>query len=1087
MLRKILALLLFAGGSSLVAQVPISASAVVDSFEIPIPLARLCFQPVNAAISPTGFRVGSDQIVPNEVCGKVTTGVLQSGLGLAPNPSGTYYHIYAKSAFANSIIRDYGLAQISGSSWSLDSYDPSVVSVPASALTMGTVTTLSPGSGGFCSLSTSASGPYLLNCSIPQGTAGANGTNGTSGTNGVQGPQGNTGAGQLTAAQVMPDTLAAPTTAYPSQASAIASVTDTNAKTALTALNNSFLSLQAALQNNGIVIPNTLQAAIAACSACGVYPFNPAGLAIAPTTVSNVLATGNTATFTYSFATGEANFVPGGRGPGQWGYITAGNVGSGPNIAIPAPQVAGAASVSQGQLNITSTSQIQGGGTLSTYFYAVPTASNTTVGTLAGTSGGTISVASMVSDISWVAGGSVPVPGFAITMTKTSDNGVGNGQCQEWNTATSAYVTYTFPTSYIANSSSLVPPNSFNLTTLVDHGNGTWTCYLNDALGNFASPLQTSTTSVTSAFAWKAVAPTAGAFIQGPLYFPGIQFTPAQVAGLYCGFTSTGSCGGWQLAPNTWTANAYTSLSGQPAVNWQTHTFVAADPFLRDCPYFTAYTNGGLSGTGSYNGTWSHCHAVFSTNAPSVRASTVQGLCQTTGCPTSGFSVHVDGVLAENAGLQSANGVSYIDVALPNDGAFHTVDVNAGGSAANTTPGFSPAQQYASLSDFFLKDVAIPNNQQYQMLSVAQTGTTTLCITDSILCSGFNTLPNSAIDSFLPMWRYGTSPPTPNIAAIGAGGFLLSTDFDTATSPTAITTAGGGSGYPTAQATTWIANNVAPVATGGVAANVTTALIARGINDFSHLASVFGATVNCIGIEASSIKNALAALKAYNSGMTIHLFSLLNSGAYVETGTDTCTGDIYTTTTALTAETLVGGVWTPTAISAGTVISGAASRTQWRIMQQDMCLTSGNCDYFEVGPGAPGITGSGRTYYPPDLSGKLSTGTQVAGGTGYVTGDTWCPTQTGAYGGCFTVTAVSGAITALTIKTSGRNYATASALSGTTSGAGTGATANITAVAGTAADMNTDALHPTPIGHYELAQCYSAKYASGAWTFKQFN
>ena len=480
---------------------------------------QLCAQPVDISNHPLAVSAGGGgMILSTPACTPVVAGAI-SGFQLPDTslttPINACFRITVKDANGIPQIPAAGYNCVQPSSvdgvgttahvWcttsgtttcNLDLYPPSspaqaIVAAgapgPANSLVIGIVTQAAPG-GSVAATITGSAPSQALNLTLPTG---------------VQGPQGNPGAGQLTAAQVMPDTLAAQTTAYPSQATAIASVTDANAKTALTALNNSFLSLQAALQNNGITIPNSLQASIAACSLCGVYPFNPTGAATAPTTVSNVLAAGNTATFGVTFSTGQPNFIPGGRGPGQWGYIQIGNLGSGPVIALPASQIAGAATVSQGQLNITSTSQVQGGGALSTYFYSVPIASNTTLGTLSGTGGGTISVASMISGLSWTTGGAAPIPAFGITMTKTSDNGVGNGQCQEWNTATSAYVTYTFPTSYIANSATAVAPNSWNVTTLVDHGNGTWTCYLTDGLGSFASPLQTSTTSAVSAFAWK--------------------------------------------------------------------------------------------------------------------------------------------------------------------------------------------------------------------------------------------------------------------------------------------------------------------------------------------------------------------------------------------------------------------------------------------------------------------------------------------------------------------------------------------------------------------------------------------------------
>src|SRR5258708_21436483 len=89
------------------AQAPVSASQIEDACGHRIAVAKLCFVPVDATKTPVGFRVGSAQIIPNEVCGNVTNGILQSGLTVAPTASGVYYHIYLKQAFSNNILRDY--------------------------------------------------------------------------------------------------------------------------------------------------------------------------------------------------------------------------------------------------------------------------------------------------------------------------------------------------------------------------------------------------------------------------------------------------------------------------------------------------------------------------------------------------------------------------------------------------------------------------------------------------------------------------------------------------------------------------------------------------------------------------------------------------------------------------------------------------------------------------------------------------------------------------------------------------------------------------------------------------------------------
>lgn len=167
-------------------QVSISASDVANAFGQPLAAARLCFTPVNSAVAPVGFRVGSVQVVPNEACGVVTTGALQTGLTLVASPTGVYYHIYVKAANANTIVRDYGMTPITGSTWTLDTYDPVISSIPATALAVGSVTALSPTASPTASLSPGT--PTLLNLGIPAGAPGANGTNGANGAAGATGP-----------------------------------------------------------------------------------------------------------------------------------------------------------------------------------------------------------------------------------------------------------------------------------------------------------------------------------------------------------------------------------------------------------------------------------------------------------------------------------------------------------------------------------------------------------------------------------------------------------------------------------------------------------------------------------------------------------------------------------------------------------------------------------------------------------------------------------------------------------------------------------------------------------------------------------
>ncbi len=145
-MRKIFLCLGLMSALPLAAQVAISASDVTDSFEHAVPLARLCFTPVNANAAVSGFRVGSNQVIPNEVCGTITTGVLQSGLTLAPTPTGIGYHVYVKASNSNNVLRDYCTVPITGSTWTLDTLDcPSVGPLPTSTV----VTSVNGNSGAF--------------------------------------------------------------------------------------------------------------------------------------------------------------------------------------------------------------------------------------------------------------------------------------------------------------------------------------------------------------------------------------------------------------------------------------------------------------------------------------------------------------------------------------------------------------------------------------------------------------------------------------------------------------------------------------------------------------------------------------------------------------------------------------------------------------------------------------------------------------------------------------------------------------------------------------------------------------------------
>jgi hypothetical protein len=143
------------------APVPISASAIADSFGNPIANAKLCFAPVDANGNAVGFRVSQVQVMTKPVCGLVSNGVLQAGLSLASTPTGVYYHPQVLDRATGAVLRDYCTTQITGSSWSLDSYDCATAPVPppaAGAITAGATAQLAI----YC-----GSNPTSTLCGIP--------------------------------------------------------------------------------------------------------------------------------------------------------------------------------------------------------------------------------------------------------------------------------------------------------------------------------------------------------------------------------------------------------------------------------------------------------------------------------------------------------------------------------------------------------------------------------------------------------------------------------------------------------------------------------------------------------------------------------------------------------------------------------------------------------------------------------------------------------------------------------------------------------------------------------------------------------
>ena len=167
MLRKLIILVMGTAAAAAGAQVPVSASHITNALNQPVQQARFCFAPVDATQLPISFRTGSQQVVPSEACIPVTSGVMEAGHTIAPSPTGLYYHLYLKTPYTNTILRDYGLTQITGSSWTFDMYDPAV----------------------------------MINFQGPQGPQGPQGLTGATGPQGLQGPQGVTGAQGATGVQ----------------------------------------------------------------------------------------------------------------------------------------------------------------------------------------------------------------------------------------------------------------------------------------------------------------------------------------------------------------------------------------------------------------------------------------------------------------------------------------------------------------------------------------------------------------------------------------------------------------------------------------------------------------------------------------------------------------------------------------------------------------------------------------------------------------------------------------------------------------------------------------------------------------------
>jgi hypothetical protein len=129
-------LFLSAAACAVASTTTISASNITDLNGRKIAAAKLCFLPVDATGIAIGYRSGTAQIMPIKKCGQVSNGALQSGFTVFDSsstvPTNMRYHITLTPAFNTvSVIRDFGTTTITGSTWTLDTFDPDATVLPA--------------------------------------------------------------------------------------------------------------------------------------------------------------------------------------------------------------------------------------------------------------------------------------------------------------------------------------------------------------------------------------------------------------------------------------------------------------------------------------------------------------------------------------------------------------------------------------------------------------------------------------------------------------------------------------------------------------------------------------------------------------------------------------------------------------------------------------------------------------------------------------------------------------------------------------------------------------------------------------------
>jgi hypothetical protein len=796
-------------------------------------------------------------------------------------------------------------------------------------------------------------------CSTPAGTVP---TLTNEGQSVVFSPTGAT-AGNPIARSVQPDALSIPTPPYSDQTIAIGGATTVaNLQPVIQSINNALNYLENACQQAAICIPNNLASTVASTSNAAYILFNPTGASTGPATVSNILPASITLTQTVAGASGAPNFNPGGKAMGQGGWIETGNCGTGPNTIPSGASLfpSGSGTLSKCGNTVTSTSQItSAAAALTAYGWPHYVAGNTTALTMYGASGSSLCWWGQLRQ-QWTAGGAPTAAAFGPAIWKTNEYELGPGVGLIYNG--SAYVGVTFPSSgasspFVQNPYYLQPESYYQMC-MVYNGSTGLTVYMNDGTG-----LQVGTATVTALGASSAFAFSTYTGIQarqeGLLYIPGVQLTQAQVNGLYGGFNSTNSHNGFDVARNQGPL-----FASAPGGQWNVHTVLASD--VQDCPYFSAKTNGANLQNAPYNATYSYCHMKFTTAANTLRVSLRPGAVLLTNPAFPSVSVHMDGALINYSGMQTGDHNWFIQVTPGTVNVNHTYDVtiglslgNTGSSYGNTSPYFTPSGLYSAFGGSYLSSISVPN--PYFITPVAESGTVALLIGDSILGSG-HTSENSSISTLVPIERYNggvTNFNTANIASLSFGGALLDTDFNTY--PTGQTTGS----VPTAAATAWLAANVTPL-TGGTPANAAVNIVTRSINDFTHGSGLYGATANCLGIFAFSLKNEIAAFAANNASTKHYIFSPLNYYNFAETAADGCTGDSYTFVNNISnVYEYNGSIWAANSITAGSTITGTSALWRYRAVEADVCASTSNCVYVELGPGAPASTNG---YSVPTLS-----------------------------------------------------------------------------------------------------------------------